>query len=244
MVSYLFKIPVLIIAGLWLVLVFLFAAGDAAAVPPYQATPDRGSLTPTASATGAIVTPPGIPVPTQPVSTPQTDNFLYVVQTGDNLWSIATKVYGSGAQYVLIQRANNLPNNAVLRVGSTLIIPSNAQPTEIALTQTPTQKLIPSLTPLPSSTNNPTTPVSTIAETSPTGASPSPTSAEIVSPAPQGSQFSWSPLVPVIQLFMYTLSALSLMFSGICAYWAFESYQRSRLYIRRRYIGNRVRNGL
>src|SRR5579883_2772441 len=48
----------------------------------------------------------------------------YTVQKGDNLWSIAEKVYGSGYNWISISRANNLVNPGVIHSGNVLVIPS------------------------------------------------------------------------------------------------------------------------
>ncbi|MDD5944394.1 MAG: LysM peptidoglycan-binding domain-containing protein, partial [Clostridia bacterium] len=48
----------------------------------------------------------------------------YTVQAGDTYWSIATKMYGNGAYYERILKANNLTENDKLREGMTLTIPA------------------------------------------------------------------------------------------------------------------------
>lgn len=47
----------------------------------------------------------------------------YIVKSGDSTWDIAFAVYGSGENYRDIEIANNLPLNADLQVGQTIILP-------------------------------------------------------------------------------------------------------------------------
>lgn len=51
-----------------------------------------------------------------------TPSGTYVVQSGDSLWSIAEKLLGSGAAYILIKTANNLKSDMIYP-GQVLIIP-------------------------------------------------------------------------------------------------------------------------
>ncbi|MCL4418196.1 MAG: LysM peptidoglycan-binding domain-containing protein [Actinobacteria bacterium] len=48
----------------------------------------------------------------------------YVVKEGDNLWSIAEKIYGSGYNWVDLAKANKLENPSVLYVGTKLSVPN------------------------------------------------------------------------------------------------------------------------
>lgn len=50
----------------------------------------------------------------------------YVVQAGDNLWTIAEKVYGSGYNWVDIAKANNLSHPDDIHVGNELTTPDVA----------------------------------------------------------------------------------------------------------------------
>lgn len=232
------------IVGLALAFILLSADRNAAAFPLLQvSTPDTILITPTIVATRVLTPTPSATISAQPISTPLADNSFYVVKSGDSLWLIATKVYGNGSQYVLIQRANNLPTNAALKVGTTLTIPSLVQPTLVAPASTPTPTITPSITPLPTNTDNPSmVPVSVIVSATPlVVAEASVSNANLVS---KTSEFSWAPLIPYIQLTLNILSALCSIGSCFCAFLALESYQRTRPYIRRRYLGNRVRNGL
>src|ERR1035437_3361518 len=47
----------------------------------------------------------------------------YTVQSGDYLWNIAEKIYGSGYNWVDLAKANNLENPGVLYTGTKLIVP-------------------------------------------------------------------------------------------------------------------------
>lgn len=51
-----------------------------------------------------------------------TPSGTYIVQAGDSLWSIAEKLLGSGAAYILIKTANNLTSDMIYP-GQVLIIP-------------------------------------------------------------------------------------------------------------------------
>ena len=47
----------------------------------------------------------------------------YTVREGDDLWSIAEKIYGSGYNWVDLANANKLENPGLLYVGAKLIVP-------------------------------------------------------------------------------------------------------------------------
>ena len=47
----------------------------------------------------------------------------YYVAKGDGLQAIAQKMYGKASMWKTIQEANNLPDNAVLKLGQRLVIP-------------------------------------------------------------------------------------------------------------------------
>lgn len=177
--------------------------------------------------------------PATPLSTPlpPADNSgsqSYTIQAGDTLWSIATKFYGNGSKYTLIQQANNLPDNAILQVGSTLIIPTNGETIPIATSQpTPLPNPIPSVPSLvqPTSvTNNPVLPSST---STPVGAQ---SSSSTSSP---GS--ATSPIIPIAGFFINALSVLCLLGSVVCAFLSIDSYRRSKRYVQRDYIRKRIR---
>lgn len=67
--------------------------------------------------------PSGIPQAKRPASLPET----YSVTDGDNLWSIAEKLYGSGYNWVDIARENNLDDASYITVGMKLNIPNVAK---------------------------------------------------------------------------------------------------------------------
>lgn len=242
--SYFLKIFAIVMAGLALVFFLLASNRDAVAFPLRQAsTPSQTLATPTIVETRSPTPTPQSTMSAQANSTPELESSVYVVKVGDNLWAIATKVYGNGSQYVLIQKANNLPNNAVLQVGSTLIIPPTLLPTRSAPASTSAQPLTLTTTPLATTTNAPSpTPVRTMETATPLALAVIPSSS--VNSVSHSTQFSWAPLIPYIQIALNVLSALCLIGSSFCLFLALESYQRSSPYIRRRRIGSRVRSGL
>jgi nucleoid-associated protein YgaU len=66
----------------------------------------------------------------------------YTVKSGDYLWSIAEKIYGSGYNWVDLASANNLENPGVLYAGTKLIVP-NVTPKEVTVQNQPVQALNP-----------------------------------------------------------------------------------------------------
>ena len=62
----------------------------------------------------------------------------YTVKSGDYLWSIAEKIYGSGYNWVDLANANNLENPGVLYAGTKLIVP-DVTPKLITVQVNPTQ---------------------------------------------------------------------------------------------------------
>lgn len=80
----------------------------------------------------------------------------YIVKPGDNLWSISEKEYGTGYNWQLIAKANNLDNPGEIEKGQKLTIPPapSASPSSVATTKptaAPT-KVVQKTTPTPSST--------------------------------------------------------------------------------------------
>jgi putative chitinase len=53
----------------------------------------------------------------------------YTVQSGDYLWSIAEKIYGSGYNWVDLANANKLENPGVIYAGTKLVVPNVAPKT-------------------------------------------------------------------------------------------------------------------
>lgn len=53
-----------------------------------------------------------------------TGSGTHTVAAGETLWSIAEKYYNDGFKWTEIQKANNLPTEGGVEVGSTLIIPT------------------------------------------------------------------------------------------------------------------------
>jgi nucleoid-associated protein YgaU len=56
----------------------------------------------------------------------------YTVKSGDDLWSIAEKIYGSGYNWVDLANANKLQNPEVLYAGTKLVVP-NVEPKMITV---------------------------------------------------------------------------------------------------------------
>ncbi len=218
------KIAIIIGLFLFLVLLGTGLVPIALASPMAQETPNvavpAGTVTPTAS------------------RAPQPGDQSYVVEPGDTLSKISAKFYNSSAKYGLIQRANNLPDNAVLRVGMSLIIPA----------QSDAEALLPSKASVPTSTPFAVSPVpskTALPPNSPTATVPSPVLAPVDPQPPSGTgQKELEPLIPIIVLALDTLSAICFLGSLSCAYLAFDAYRRSRYFVKRRAIGLRVRVGL
>ena len=53
----------------------------------------------------------------------------YTVKSGDHLWAIAEKIYGSGYNWVDLANANNLENPSIIYAGTKLIVPNVAPKT-------------------------------------------------------------------------------------------------------------------
>ena len=85
--------------------------GDAYAAP-------QGRITVTATAAPAESAKPG-------QSATTTENGTYTVVSGDSLWKIASKVYGSGKLWSKIFSANpQIKDAAMIYVGQTLTVPA------------------------------------------------------------------------------------------------------------------------
>jgi len=193
------------------------------------------SVTPASAARGLQV---ATPTATPRADTPPAQATTYVVKPGDSLWSIAAKFYGNGTLYAPILRANNLPDKVVLTVGSILIIPplndvpgALPSPTAVPVTATPIVTATPDST-KPAPPNGAVTATATVTST------PSSTPG-------RDEKRSWQEVVqPFVQMSAYAISLFCFFGSILCAYMSFESYRRSRPYVRRRRIGNRIRVGL
>jgi nucleoid-associated protein YgaU len=62
----------------------------------------------------------------------------YTVKAGDDLWSIAENIYGSGYNWVDLANANKLKSPGILYVGTKLIIP-NVEPKTLTVQNNPVQ---------------------------------------------------------------------------------------------------------
>ncbi|HSA83500.1 MAG TPA: LysM peptidoglycan-binding domain-containing protein, partial [Patescibacteria group bacterium] len=92
------------------------------ATPTTVAQSDEFAISPTGV---AIEAPEGIAgQPLQPVEpTKKITGKTYTVVEGDNLWTIAEKVYGSGYNWVDLANANNLSHPNDIHVGNVLKVP-------------------------------------------------------------------------------------------------------------------------
>lgn len=103
-------------------------AAVATQTPEATATP---TVEPTMIATATIAATPS--ATTAPVIADGSDKGMestdmmtatsYVVVKGDSLWKVAEKVYGDGARWMEIAKANSLVNPRVIHSGNNLVIP-------------------------------------------------------------------------------------------------------------------------
>ena len=89
-------------------------------------TPTSTQVTPTATPTGTYVPPTATPTPGQTV--------IYVVKTGDTLYSIARRF---GVTVADLAQINNLADPRYIKVGQRLLIPRDGYVTPVPLTPTP-----------------------------------------------------------------------------------------------------------
>ncbi len=179
----------------------------------------------------------------------------YTVQPNDSYWSIAQKVYGNGSKYKLILQANNLTEKTPLRVGSVLIIPATE---DAAATIAPTSPLrppvpvtptslpilqptaLPTLAPTTAPTAVPTLPpISVVARSQPPGAA-SP-------PADPGTSPTTTSLPSDLrnQQLLTALDILSGIFAAtsvICAFLAYQSYNRAKRFEKMVIVRRRARS--
>jgi LysM repeat protein len=107
--------------------------------PTPTATTTAPTSTPTPTATtvpGATATPTTTPGPTlTPTPTLQPgQTVIYVVRTGDTLYSIARRF---GVSVYAIAQINNIPNTSYIRVGQQLLIPRGTSVTPVPSTPVP-----------------------------------------------------------------------------------------------------------
>jgi len=96
------------------------------ATPTIAASNSFGISATTTIANPAAVTETPAPTGTPVVVAPKTNAKTYTVVAGDNLWTIAEKVYNSGYNWVDIAKANNLENPGDIHVGNKLLLPQVA----------------------------------------------------------------------------------------------------------------------
>lgn len=110
--------------------------------------PEATPVPPTATATATAVVLPTATLPPPPTATPSP--YLYTVQEGDTLFSIAL-TFGLTTDELIA--ANNLSNPDLLSVGQQLVIPGRFAPTpEGPPTPGPVLPTVPPATPLPTPT--------------------------------------------------------------------------------------------
>lgn len=73
---------------------------------------------------------------TAPVKGEDNNVKTYTVAVGDNLWSIAEKVYGSGYNWVDLAKANKLENPGLIFVGAKLVMPDVQKISAVTVGQT------------------------------------------------------------------------------------------------------------
>ncbi len=191
---------------------------------------------PVALSAPAAQAPTGSPT-AQPTLSP--GERSYTVEAGDNLWSIAQKMYGNGAKYPLILSANNLNENTKLRIGMVLTIPplTATQPGPTVM-PTPVSPIVP--TPV-ASILTPTVPSTVVA--SRTDPSSIPTSPAAAGPTQPGGSSAANVTSQAILAALDVLSAVFAASSIICAFLAYQSYVRAKrlermIIIRRRARGH------
>lgn len=75
------------------------------------------------------VAPTNTPTPTPGTTVTQNGQKMYIVKSGDSLWTIAESFYKSGYNWVDIAKANNLANPDDVFAGNQLVIPNVAPKT-------------------------------------------------------------------------------------------------------------------
>lgn len=215
---------------------------------PLTISPTRASISPTPVPTrvSSALTPtrePNAPLPT-PTGLLNLDpkTRMYTVENGDTLWMIAQRIYGNGAKYTLIQRANNLGDRAKLQTGMTLIIPP-LEPEEIGgplpaflATREPTPSPVAQAAIVP-----PPAPTVSVRASAPTES----TNEANTEPAkPAATKNPADPLVGYVVLALNMFSGLFFLAALLCSYMSFDIYWRSRGYAHRRRISSRIRAGL
>jgi LysM repeat protein len=198
-----------------------------------------------------------------PVTTPTSITLkpgdrTYTVQANDSYWSIAQKMYGNGNKYNLILQANNLTEKSKLRVGSVLIIPGVAEtPVTVAptgrappvapVTPTPLPNLqatgqptaVPTLAPTAQPTAVPTLPpVSVVARSQPPAAGTPADPAATRSGANLPSELRNQQLLTALDI----LSGIFAATSVICAFLAYQSYNRAKRFEKMVIVRRRARS--
>lgn len=85
---------------------------------------DRPGI-PTPLPLAAAPNPLDDPEPPPPPTDPSPEGYYYSVKKGDSLWKISKKVYGAGAKWERIAKANGVDISRPLKLGTKLFIPTN-----------------------------------------------------------------------------------------------------------------------
>ncbi len=191
--------------------------------------------------------------PTPPALNP--GDRTYTVAVGDSYWSIAQKMYGNGSKYKLILEANNLTDKSPLRVGSVLIIPGAGEvaptvapasvapatrPSAPAVAPTSIPLLQPTAPPTVPPTSVPTLPpISVVARSQQPGAAGTPADpGGARSPANGPSELRNQQLLTALDI----LSGIFAATSVICAFLAYQSYNRAKRFERMVIVRRRARS--
>lgn len=213
----------------------------------------------TLRAPSAFAAPPAQNPVTTPTSiTLKPGDRTYTVEPGDSFWSIAQKVYGAGSKYTLILQANNLTEKTPLRVGAVLIVPGAAEtpvpaastarsqagapvtPTLIPTAPPPGQiTAVPTLAPTPQPTTVPTLPAVSVVGRSQPPVESTPTD-------PSTGQSAGNPPSGLRnQQLLTALDILSGIFAAtsvICAFLAYQSYNRAKQFEKKAIVRRRARS--
>jgi LysM repeat protein len=194
---------------------------------------------PVASASPRLqATPAPIDTAITPTRSPVSGDENYVIEAGDSLWSIAVKFYGNGSKYTAIVSANNLPDNAILRVGTAIVIPALTD-----ATSGPAAAFSPTPTSSPSAIASPPSPTVAVFQSSTPAAQDvvAATRPTFSTPIPRIADPAVTPLIPQIATALNVLSGICFVGSLFCAFLSIDAYRQSRRFAIRRRIGNRIR---
>ena len=137
----------------------------------------------------------------------------YTVESGDNPWTIAQKMYGNGARYQVIMTANGLSDSTRLKVGMVLKIPASDAAGQPLPTAVPTL--------LPPTLAAPSLPAPTFEQT-PAAATATPTR------SPASQSLLPSSLADAAGIALNVITALFILGAIVAGIFAVLVYRRSR----------------